>query len=237
MTFSSTLIVGGLITLATYIVYSAYWRLYLSPITKFPCRKLAALTFWYEFYYDVVKGGVYVYEIEKMHKELGWLPSFSVFESIELTSCSGPIVRINPYELSVSDPDLDFMNRLYPSVGKQVDKFWWSAGMFGNNEMSFGTVGHDLHKMRRAAFSKFFSPAYIRRLEPVLEDIVNKMIRNVTADIEAGKKVNLVHAFSALTQDVITEYCFSSSRNVLEKEDFAPHWYEWMQVHCKFTPV
>lgn len=77
MAFGGTLIVGGLIALATYAVYGAYWRLYLSPIAKFPCRKLAALTFWYEFYYDVVKGGVYVYEIEKMHKELGGLPSVS----------------------------------------------------------------------------------------------------------------------------------------------------------------
>ena len=64
-------IIGGLIALAAYTIYGACWRLYLSPVAKFPCRKLAALTFWYEFYYDVVKGGAYVYEIEKMHKELG----------------------------------------------------------------------------------------------------------------------------------------------------------------------
>jgi hypothetical protein len=36
-------------------------------------------------------------------------------------------VRINPYELSVNDTDLDFMNKLYPSVGIEVDKFWWSG--------------------------------------------------------------------------------------------------------------
>jgi len=107
----------------------------------------------------------------------------------------------------------------------------------GNNDMTFGTIPHHLHKMRRAAFAKFFSPTYIRRLEPVLKDLVNLMIEKITEGIEAGKKVNLVHAYSALTQDVITEYCFSSSRNVLEKENFAPHWYEWMQIHCTFTPV
>ena len=148
----------------------------------------------------------------------------------------GPIVRINPYELSVNDTDLDFMNRLYP-VGKEVDKFWWSAGMFGNTDMTFGTIPHHLHKLRRAAFAKFFSPTYIRRLEPLLKDLVNLMIEKITEGIEAGKEVNLVHAFSALTQDIITEYCFSSSRNVLQKEDFAPHWYDWMQIHCAFSPM
>lgn len=71
MASGATLIIGGVIALAVYIVHGAYWRLYLSPVAKFPCRKLAALTFWYEFYYDAVKGGAYVYEIEKMHKEMG----------------------------------------------------------------------------------------------------------------------------------------------------------------------
>jgi len=51
--------------------YGAVWRLFLSPIAKFPGSKLAAVTFWYEFYYDAVKGGAYVYEIERMHKQYG----------------------------------------------------------------------------------------------------------------------------------------------------------------------
>lgn len=67
----ATVVVGGLVALASYTLYGAYWRLYLSPVAKFPARKLAALTFWYEFYYDVLKGGAYVYEVEKMHRELG----------------------------------------------------------------------------------------------------------------------------------------------------------------------
>lgn len=117
------------------------------------------------------------------------------------------------------------------------DKFLLGLGMFGNTEMAFGTIPHQLHKVRRAAFSKFFSPAYVRRIEPELKELVNLMIDKITEGIEGGKQVNLVHAFSALTQDVITEYCFSNSRHVLEKENFAPHYYEWMQIQCAFAPV
>lgn len=71
MASGAALVGGVLVALAAYTLYGAYWRLYLSPVAMFPTRKLAALTFWYEFYYDVIKGGAYVYEIEKMHKELG----------------------------------------------------------------------------------------------------------------------------------------------------------------------
>lgn len=52
-------------------VYGAIWRLYLSPLSKFPGPKLAGLTLWYEFYYDVVKQGMYLWEIERLHKIYG----------------------------------------------------------------------------------------------------------------------------------------------------------------------
>lgn len=46
-------------------------RLLLSPIAGFPGPKLAAASGWYEFYYDVLKPGIYIYEIEKMHEKYG----------------------------------------------------------------------------------------------------------------------------------------------------------------------
>lgn len=54
-----------------YLVVGAVYRLYFSPLAKFPGPKLAALTLWYEFYYDVVKKGRYSWEIGKMHEIYG----------------------------------------------------------------------------------------------------------------------------------------------------------------------
>lgn len=57
--------------LLLYVVGGAMYRLYLSPLAKFPGRKLAALTLWYEFYHDYFRRGQYTWEIADMHEKYG----------------------------------------------------------------------------------------------------------------------------------------------------------------------
>ena len=76
MAFSSGLTLQQTIGVAfgTLVVYAAtlvVYRLYLSPLSKFPGPRLAASTFWYEFYYDVVKLGQYTWKIGELHKQYG----------------------------------------------------------------------------------------------------------------------------------------------------------------------
>lgn len=61
------------ISLVVYVLAGAVYRLYFSPLAKFPGPKLAALTLWYEFYYDVIKKGRYTWEIRRMHEKYGTL--------------------------------------------------------------------------------------------------------------------------------------------------------------------
>jgi hypothetical protein len=62
-----------LILIPVWALCLSVWRLKLSPLSRFPGPKLAALTLWYECYYDVIKdgGGQYVWEIQQMHKKYG----------------------------------------------------------------------------------------------------------------------------------------------------------------------
>lgn len=60
-----------------YTVLGAIYRLYLSPLAKFPGRKLAALTLWYEFYHDFFRRGKYTWEIADMHAKYGRLSPFA----------------------------------------------------------------------------------------------------------------------------------------------------------------
>lgn len=55
----------------SYVLLRAIYRLYFHPISKFPGPKLAAITSLYGFYFNVIKGGRYLWEIEKMHQRYG----------------------------------------------------------------------------------------------------------------------------------------------------------------------
>jgi hypothetical protein len=54
-----------------YQVLKAIYRITLHPLARFPGRRLAAMTYKYEFYFDGVKDGSYIYEIANMHEEFG----------------------------------------------------------------------------------------------------------------------------------------------------------------------
>lgn len=60
------------------VIYTAWlviYRLYLSPIAHIPGPKLAALTQWYEAYYNIYLDGQFTFHIAALHEKYGILPS------------------------------------------------------------------------------------------------------------------------------------------------------------------
>ncbi|ETN41890.1 uncharacterized protein HMPREF1541_03829 [Cyphellophora europaea CBS 101466] len=195
-----------------YLACLAIYRLYFSPIARFPGPKLAAVSFWYEFYHDVVRGGQYCFKISELHDQYG------------------PIIRINPYELHVRDPD--FYEVLYSGPGQKRDKWWWSVDMFGNSSSGFGTVSHDLHRLRRSALNPFFSKQAITRMEPLIRELIEKLSVRFEGFRETGEPVDALQAYAALTTDIITTYSFNTSYGCIED----PNWrFEWPQAMVDST--
>ncbi|KAH0541570.1 hypothetical protein FGG08_003982 [Glutinoglossum americanum] len=218
----------------TYIFSLAIYRLYFSPISRFPGPRLAALTHWYEFYYDVIKRGHYTWKLKELHKQYGvyadtrsqsyyLLPLEECASSQKMVNKNiGPIVRISPYELHIDDPD--YYDELYTGPSKKRDKWAWSAKMFGNSKSMLGTVPHDHHRIRRAPINPYFSKSSVLRLESTIRSLVERLVARFEGFKATGEALNLGYAYSALTTDVITEYCFARSYGYLSRENFGGEW-------------
>lgn len=55
----------------------AVYRLFFHPLAAFPGPKLAAITVLYEAYYDVWKGGKYIFKLNELHQKYGKIPKSS----------------------------------------------------------------------------------------------------------------------------------------------------------------
>jgi hypothetical protein len=57
--------------IVSWLVGLAVDRLWLNPLAKIPGPRVAALTGLYEFYYECILVGKYIFEIERMHQHYG----------------------------------------------------------------------------------------------------------------------------------------------------------------------
>ncbi|TVY14448.1 Cyrochrome P450 monooxygenase [Lachnellula arida] len=189
-------------------IQTAIYRLYFCPIAQFPGPKLAALTLWYEFYYDVWLGGQYVFKMHELHE------------------LYGPIIRINPYELHVETPQ--FYEELYAGSSKRRDKYEWHNKWAANDASAWGSIDHDIHRMRRGVINPFFSKASVRRLQPVIQERVEKLLSRIKDFRVSGKALTISLAYVSLSSgtnsnsDVIASYAFGQTHQRLEQEDFDP---------------
>lgn len=60
-----------LLVCTSFIFVGALNRLYWIPQSKFPGPRLAALSYWYEFYYDCWLDGQYTWKIRDLHRQYG----------------------------------------------------------------------------------------------------------------------------------------------------------------------
>ncbi|KAJ0417856.1 cytochrome P450 [Aspergillus carlsbadensis] len=184
-----------------YGISLATYRLYLSPLADIPGSMLAALTFWYEIYYDIWLGGQYFREIARMHETYG------------------PIVRINPSEVHFNDPEV--VDTIYPGYWRRTEKPKIIGWKTGTQYSIVGTIDHGLHRKRRNAINSFFSSASIRRLEPIMQANIQKLLARLDQVGKSNEVLQLHHAIKACTCDIITEYAFGESFGFIDQEDYA----------------
>lgn len=108
----------------------------------------------------------------------------------------------------------------------------------GSDDTALATVQHDLHRRRRGALNPFFSKESIRKLDPVLQKNLRKLLKRLEERKKTGESFNAMLIYSAFTADIITEYAFGESSDWLEQQDFNAPFYQIMTtVHELHAPA
>ncbi|KAJ9245692.1 hypothetical protein DTO169E5_411 [Paecilomyces variotii] len=183
---------------AAYVVARCIYDLFFHPLRKFPGPKRAAIWSFYEFYYDVIKDGTYLWEIQKMHEKYG------------------PIIRINSRSLHIHDPE--YFNTIYAGSGRKVNKELSAVGGYTFPHSTISTLDHDLHRKRRAIVSPYFSKRAIADIEPAIHERIDALISRLAE--AKGSTIDLTCAFSAFTADVVTYHFYGSHANYISSKDF-----------------
>ncbi|KAI1827660.1 putative cytochrome P450 [Xylaria intraflava] len=204
-------------------VYSlclVFYRVYLHPLAKFPGPKLAAATGWYETYIDLFRWpqGNFMEEISKMHQKYG------------------PIVRINPHEIHVCDSM--WLDTLYagPAFGKR-DKYPPTAYMTGTPRGIFGTVSHELHRLRRSVISPLFSKSAAAAAVPMIYEHTEKLFARIEAQVTRTGFSEMRANFLAFATDNVSLYSTGKSRNLLDDEKLSAQWRKSIMNLAEWTLI
>ncbi|KAJ3906201.1 cytochrome P450 [Lentinula edodes] len=171
------------------------------PLNRFPGPQLARYTTWYRAYYELIKKG-------------GWLRQLEVLHAIY-----GPIVRVGPNELHFNDP------RAYGEIHAPGSRFHKDAALysiFGNKSGSvFTTLDPQVAVVVRNVLSPYFSRrAIVPRVAIIQEKVIDFISRLKAHTSGSGKAINLDHAVHSVALDVLTSLIFSKPFHVLSAPEF-----------------
>ena len=164
----------------TYLLCS---RLLFSPLSRIPGPKLAALTTWYEIYYDIWQPGQYVWKIKEMHERFG------------------PIVRVAPNEIHVSDPQ--FLDEIYAGASRNREKYDFQLRTLPVPLSMGASRQHDLHRKRREALNPFFSKRSVMHLESMIHAKVQQLVELFENHRRSKTVINLSCVYYALANESV----------------------------------
>ncbi|KAJ8070739.1 hypothetical protein OCU04_001109 [Sclerotinia nivalis] len=191
--------------IAAYTISLVVYRLYFSPLSGFPGPKLTAATEWYVIYFQAVKGGQFFRKIPEWHEKYG------------------PIVRISPTELHISDPE--FYDTIYTT--DERDRLYLRNSLPTARSSTHSTVDHFLHRRRRAALSPLFSKLNIQKFIPLIQSRVDILVNRINTEYKGTDRVlNLGDVFSCFTGDVVMECSFGTNYGFCTREGFTSDFME-----------
>ncbi|KAI1114231.1 cytochrome P450 [Nemania sp. NC0429] len=147
----------------------------------------------------------------------------------------GPIIRITPDEVHFDDPD--FINEVFPtSLVRKTDKPLWVGKRSGTPQSMVATLKHETHRLRRGSITAFFSPANIGRVEPILKDKSEKLLRR-WSQLRDGEILEMLSVFQAYASDNVTTYAFGDCFNFIDDESWGSEYFHSQEKYFKLTHI
>ncbi|KAJ4420518.1 hypothetical protein N0V82_004291 [Gnomoniopsis sp. IMI 355080] len=187
------------IWLAAFFLKVAYRISPLHPLYQIPGPLLAKATYFYEVYFDLIKGGQYTQEIQRLH------------------DIYGPLIQINPEGLHSNDPR--FIDEVYSGGTRKRNKpFLYLKFLVGCTGQD-----HNLHRKRREPLNKFFSKASVSKTEHDIHSLAQQLGDKMLAAATHRKVFQFQDAVSCYTADVIGLFAFGDELGFLQQHGFVPN--------------
>ncbi|KAJ3999225.1 cytochrome P450 [Lentinula boryana] len=185
-----------------YLGALAFYRIFFHPLHKYPGPVLAAITDWYEVYYNIVKGGELIAEIKRLH------------------ALYGPVIRIGPNKLHFSYSQAYHDIYTYGATLTKEPGFYY--GVIAHcPQASFGFCDPVEARTRRSLLLPLFSRRAVLALEYTIQKKIDQLLNILKEHYNSpSSTLSMAMAFRALTLDIITSYCFAESTNALEDPYF-----------------
>ncbi|PYH99944.1 cytochrome P450 [Aspergillus ellipticus CBS 707.79] len=188
-------------------VWVAVYRLFLHPLANIPGPLLARVTHLYAFWYNM-QGGLFYLQVQQLHGHYG------------------PVVRITPEEIHLSDPEN--CEKIY-FIGSRYGKDPSFYGAFGTKKATFTTPSPDIHRVKRTVLNPFFSRKKVLELEEIVQEKANKLVERMQEAFGSTGSIDLHYGFRAVSVDVITDYAFDNSYGFLDEQDFGVAFFDMIR--------
>ncbi|KAL8787458.1 MAG: hypothetical protein Q9213_002235 [Squamulea squamosa] len=118
----------------------------------------------------------------------------------------GPIIRINPFELHINNPE--YYHEIY-NFDRHLEKRDY------NIQNVQHTGPYPQHRPLGRALDPYLSRSTIQSLEPLVEHNIEALCRHLSAARTSHQHITLSHLYRCMTADIITAYTLGKSYDLL----------------------
>lgn len=111
-------------------------------------------------------------------------------------------------------------------VGTKYPKSTQFYGALGAGYSTFTAGPVEVHKPRRARLDPFFSRRNVLNLEYLVQARAQKLLEIISSKFSTNEAVDLHHAFRAISVDVISDYAFGESYELMARDDLGRKFFD-----------